>query len=876
EIMNEPYNFGYGGTFGGHRQGGTLVGGPAAWLQEYVNRANNAISKVKTYNPNIKMITSDDIWTANYWVIQAGLDSRLDGFVIHPYHKPFPGWGNSYGYLGYWDMVNDDMSRRSNIQRSRYEYENNFGHDVPPYSTEVGYSLGGDGAHDVQPEEVIAAYLPREYVIEFAAGVEVLTWFVLREPGGNGGAFSLIDTTTSAKRLAYYSLKEMVEQLGDYYMTEQVTGGADTTTGTQMYLFRNDLNQYKAVIWDILNDSKDIYETKSVTVDLADLNITNPDSVKLYDIYGTELTKTFDGNGDLLLDIGISPIYIDGSVIPAMRVRHWKLDETGSDANAVDATGNQDGTLVGFDTSPDWTVGKTGGGLRFDGTTNYVIAGSNTLGDDFTITAWIKRDNASSDRVIFSQYDGSTTGSFMFYVANGKLTAYQDSGSYFYEVGTTTLNVDQWYHVAFVKAGTSGVTYLDGNFEFSNTDGVGVDNAMIAMANIANVIGATATGGAKFDGVMDDVRIYKGALSEAEIGEIIAEIPIRHWKLDETGTDITAIDVRDNQNGTLNNFNFDADSGWTTGQIDGGLRFDGSDDYVAAGSNTLGDDFTITAWIKRDTASSDRMIFSQYDGTTTGAFIFYVANGGKLAAHQDGGLYELGATTLNVDQWYHVAFVKNGTSAAGYIDGNFEFSNAGGDAMIAMANLANIIGAHGTGGRFDGVIDDVRIYGGALSNKALSGVATNPVPYDEDSYASGDVLLSWTPSLFAGSHDVYFGTDFNDVNDANTTSVLISDTDGSGKVDMVDLQLIAAQWLTNPGLADPSADLDDSERVDFVDFATTAGQWQQNSIYRGNQTQNYYSPDGTLEPGTYYWRIDEVVDPQIWMGSVWQFTVPAP
>jgi len=64
--------------------------------------------------------------------------------------------------------------------------------------------------------------------------------------------------------------------------------------------------------------------------------------------------------------------------------------------------------------------------------------------------------------------------------------------------------------------------------------------------------------------------------------------------------------------------------------------------------------------------------------------------------------------------------------------------------------------------------------------------------------------------------------------------------------------------------------------VDFVDFAMTADLWLQNSIYRGNQTQSFYSPEGTLEPGTYYWRIDEVVDPQIWTGSVWQFTVPAP
>ena len=33
-----------------------------------------------------------------------------------------------------------------------------------------------------------------------------------------------------------------------------------------------------------------------------------------------------------------------------------------------------------------------------------------------------------------------------------------------------------------------------------------------------------------------------------------------------------------------------------------------------------------------------------------------------------------------------------------------------------------------------------------------------------------DAVLSWSPGAYVASHDVYFGTDFNDVNDANTSS----------------------------------------------------------------------------------------------------------
>ena len=90
------------------------------------------------------------------------------------------------------------------------------------------------------------------------------------------------------------------------------------------------------------------------------------------------------------------------------------------------------------------------------------------------------------------------------------------------------------------------------------------------------------------------------------------------------------------------------------------------------------------------------------------------------------------------------------------------------------------------------------------------------------------------------------------------------------------MQLIAAQWLTDPGLAEPSADLNDSGLVDFVDFAMTADLWLQSGIYQGNQTGTTYDPDGTLAPGTYFWRIDEVRAPDVCKGNTWQFAVPAP
>ena len=99
-------------------------------------------------------------------------------------------------------------------------------------------------------------------------------------------------------------------------------------------------------------------------------------------------------------------------------------------------------------------------------------------------------------------------------------------------------------------------------------------------------------------------------------------------------------------------------------------------------------------------------------------------------------------------------------------------------------------------------------------------LASLPNPADDATDVLRNVILSWTPGVFAQTHDVYFGTNFDDVNTAGVGSPL----------------------LVSPG-----------------QIATT------------------YDPPGNLEfEQTYYWRIDEVNAPAVpgtYRGTVWSFTV---
>jgi hypothetical protein len=109
-----------------------------------------------------------------------------------------------------------------------------------------------------------------------------------------------------------------------------------------------------------------------------------------------------------------------------------------------------------------------------------------------------------------------------------------------------------------------------------------------------------------------------------------------------------------------------------------------------------------------------------------------------------------------------------------------------------------------------------------LSDGSLPGSAGKPVPADGATDVLRDVSLAWMPGEMAATHDVYFGTVFEDVNNAS--------------------------------------------RGNPMDVLVSQG-----------QTNTTYAPPAVLEYGqTYFWRIDEVnaaPDFTIFKGDVWSFTV---
>jgi len=74
------------------------------------------------------------------------------------------------------------------------------------------------------------------------------------------------------------------------------------------------------------------------------------------------------------------------------------------------------------------------------------------------------------------------------------------------------LNLNQWYHVAFVLNGTTGSIYVDGK-----QDVTGPLEAATNVLREINYIGKSTHGKANTDAVYDDLKIFNGTLTAADI-----------------------------------------------------------------------------------------------------------------------------------------------------------------------------------------------------------------------------------------------------------------------------------------------------------------------------------------------------------------------
>ena len=194
----------------------------------------------------------------------------------------------------------------------------------------------------------------------------------------------------------------------------------------------------------------------------------------------------------------------------------------GSGTTVSDSSGNN---LTGIIVGASWTTGgRYGNALSFNGSSSYVDLGNPTalqLTGSMTLEAWINAAvNPADDGQIVAKSDGTGGWQFKTSPDTGPHTfgvaVSGSSGSNVQRYSTTVRSLNTWYHVAGVYNATTGTLdiYVNGVLDDGTLRGT-IPTGQVNQTVNVNI--GRRTGGFYFNGIIDEVRIYNRALSQAEI-----------------------------------------------------------------------------------------------------------------------------------------------------------------------------------------------------------------------------------------------------------------------------------------------------------------------------------------------------------------------
>jgi len=216
------------------------------------------------------------------------------------------------------------------------------------------------------------------------------------------------------------------------------------------------------------------------------------------------------------------------------------------------------------------------------------------------------------------------------------------------------------------------------------------------------------------DGIVDvqDLEVLMSYWQQ----EVLPVELVAYWKLDETEGSI-AYDSVWNNDGILN-----GEPLWqpASGQVDGALAFDGTDDYVSTPFvlNPADGPFSVFAWIKE--GAPGQVVISQTGGTN---WLLADPAEGKLMTElktlgRVGNVPIVSETVITDGAWHHIGFVWDGSYRYLYVDRAEVAKDTESFSMLESSDGGLYLGAGSTldaASFFSGLIDDVRIYNRAVT-----------------------------------------------------------------------------------------------------------------------------------------------------------------
>lgn len=336
---------------------------------------------------------------------------------------------------------------------------------------------------------------------------------------------------------------------------------------------------------------------------------------------------------------------------------------------------------------------------------------------------------------------------------------------------------------------------------------------------------------------------------------------------------------------------------------------------------------TLAAWVRCSKTGKDHAIISCRASDNTWVVHPQINDNGtyRWLLRTNGGatIFNLnGVGSHGWDEWRHYAGTYDSVTGKGilYIDG----------VVVASVDVTpgQYIADWGTGARvgynidnarpFTGLMDELYLFTRALSQTEVNELleaeglssekASHPDPGNGTEIEGASTVLQWLPGVYAASNDVYFGDNFEDVNDGTgdtfkgnqaeaqfAVNNLVWGTTYYWRIDGVNPADPNSPWkgdvwsfLLRPWTAWEPVPADGAEWIDpNADLTWSAGRNAVlHYVYFGDNfddvndaTDGPVQVETTYDPGplefekVYYWRVDEFdTSETLHKGNVWSFT----
>ena len=538
------------------------------------------------------------------------------------------------------------------------------------------------------------------------------------------------------------------------------------------------------------------------------------DEFKIYNYARTAKQITEDMQGS-------QPVVSSSGGAGQGAVGYWKFDEGyGTTANNSGSGGSTiNGTLTSManpatSTSGWKSNGKFGKALNFDGIDDHVSMGTGTNYfpmSTFSICSWVKSPGFASGMSL-NGIVSMTYGLSMSLNSSGQIYTYLDNGTdlIVYAAGNN-LHDNQWHHVCMTYDGTNRHLFADGVKIGSYASGwLGTTRWPTNGVNVGHENNNPTI--CKFNGSIDEVKVYNSALTEDEIKldysrgsalvlgskvEDSSDNPVGYWKLDEVSGNTAA-----NTGSGTGTATWSSTGTWVNGRINGAGNVNGQ--YLVHSTTGLSStNGTIEAWVKPITGTDDYWgVWQTHDSSSVnwvdwiwlgryGSTMYFRMGNGSDCCSNDTTFTSTGY--FPSDQWTHVAATWKGDADSVADDTMTVYVN--GVQMVQRTNVSlqatlDASARIGFGHTYaaDGHMDEVKVYNYARSaeqikadaatdtlNPSLPGAPVAEWKFEEgmgtsanDTSGNGitgtlNSTPSWVPGkigkglLFSGSNNVTLG-----------------------------------------------------------------------------------------------------------------------